>query len=171
MKKYFPLLFIMVILSVGVFLYFNLKPASEKIHYHAGFQVYKDDIIQNFSDFKYMTIAPCTDKKDHEDKDKQLEKAHLHDQVGDVVHVESSDSTWADLFKNLPYQISSKEKTVAYVNGRLISNPLSYPIKPYASAVFYFGKHDDTFIPSKPPVQLNYIKEIEKKTKDCSAGD
>ena len=37
-----------------------------------------------------MRIKPCTEDEEHEDSDEdiQTEKAHLHDFVGDVVHVE-----------------------------------------------------------------------------------
>src|SRR3989338_3574701 len=136
MVKIKSLLFLVVFIALAIFLYSKLLKTSKKIHYHAGFQVYKDDVLQDFSDIKYMTISPCTDKKTHESKNKELEKAHLHDQVGDVVHVEVERSIWGNLFKNLHYETAFKEKVKAYTNRRLISDPLSYSIKPYDSIVF-----------------------------------
>src|ERR1700730_17097255 len=75
-----------------------LKP--KPVHFHAGFQVYVDDKLQDFSDFKYMHEAPCTvngKPLTNNHVDEQIEKAHLHDQIGDVVHVHRLGATWSDL--------------------------------------------------------------------------
>ena len=31
----------------------------EEVHYHAGFQVYIDNKLQDFAKLKYMSIKPC----------------------------------------------------------------------------------------------------------------
>jgi len=60
-----------------------------KIHYHAGFQVYVDGVKQDFSADKYMKVDPCTIAPKTA-ADVQLDKGHLHDKVGDVVHIHTT---------------------------------------------------------------------------------
>ncbi len=76
-----------------------IKPKD--LHFHAGFQVYVDDKLQDFSDNKYMDETPCTKNgKPLPDVkvDDQLEKAHMHDHKGYIVHVHRKGSNWSDLF-------------------------------------------------------------------------
>src|SRR5690242_18124426 len=92
----------LLILLVAAVVIFGKKIFPEpKVHFHAGFVVFKDDKKLSFSDYKYMNVKPCmVDDKD-EEEDPQLEKAHLHDNVGDVVHSEQNGAKWKDLFTNI----------------------------------------------------------------------
>src|SRR5258708_3038706 len=79
---------------------FKPKP----IHFHAGSQVYINDKIQSFTGNQYMHEAPCVvngKSVSESDPDDQGEKAHLHDHIGDVVHVHRKGATWGDLFFNI----------------------------------------------------------------------
>ncbi len=146
-----------------------LKP--EPIHIHAGFQVYADDKLQDLSDFKYMHEMPCSiDGKPVEGapKDEQQERAHLHDQTGDVVHVHRQGGTWGDLFKNIKYEINDEE-AVVYSNGQKIENFLDREIVPYESIVIFAGKHTDDQKYLKSAVKKDYILQVEKKSETCGS--
>lgn len=160
---------LLVLIFTAFFLQKNvIKP--KPIHIHAGFQVYKDDKLLDFSDFKYMHEAPCTvDGKPLEDAhvDEQLEKAHLHDHTGDVVHVHRKDALWNDLFANIKYPID--EKAVVYIDGKRVNNFLDLEIKPYTSTVIFIGNHSDDQKYLKDAVEKEYIQKIEKKSETCSS--
>lgn len=140
-----------------------IKKPSE-VHYHAGFLVFVDGVKQDFSELKYMKIEPCgTEAKE----DEQLEKAHLHDGVGDVVHVHRSGSKWNDLFKNIDFPIDSSKISEAYLNGNKIGNPLDLAIKPYDNLTLVFGATDKDF--SKEFVTKEHIQEVEERSENCGS--
>ena len=147
---------------------FKPKP----VHFHAGFQVYADDKLQDFSNFKYMHQKPCTiDGKpmEGEKEDEQMEKAHLHDQIGDVVHVHRAGAKWKDLFINIKYPMNENNIT-GYINGVKTENILDQKIEPYQSVVFFVGKHTDDKKYLEKAVKVDYIKKIEKKSEQCGAS-
>ena len=141
---------------VSLFAYMSYTPKeAEHIHYHAGFIVHIDGVKQDYSDFKYMNVKPCTEEKSESTKeDKQIEKAHLHDGVGDVVHVENEDGVWGDLFKNIGVTLPS-EPTI-----------LKQAIEPNSSIVIMIGQQVDN--PEK--VSLEHIKEVEAKSELCGSN-
>lgn len=145
-----------------------LKP--KPVHFHAGFQVYKDGEMQDFSDFKYMHEAPCSiDGKPIEGAkvDEQLEKAHLHDQVGDVVHAHRTGGTWKDLFMNIKYPI--QQNAVAYNNGQKVDNFLDKEIVSYESLVIFEGKPGNVEELTKKAVTKDHIVEIEGRSETCGS--
>lgn len=143
--------------------YFPEKP----IHYHAGFVVIKNNKQVDFTNIKYMHTKPCgNNTHTHEDpEEEQIEKAHLHDYVGDVVHVHRHDAMWGDLFKNLKYSIKYADVT-AYINGQKISDMQHYPIKAYDSLVIFIGKNDVKAGFSKA-IKKSHVQEVEKKSDNC----
>jgi hypothetical protein len=171
MKKIIIAILLLIIVgtvSVVILPQTLLKP--KPVHFHAGVQVYKDEKLQDFSNFKYMHEAPCTVngkpvQNAHEDE--QGEKAHLHDHVGDVVHVHRINATWGDLFTNIKYPLD--EKAVAYVNGKQISNILEQKIQPYESVVIFVGKHTDDQKYLKNAVTKKHIQDIEHRSETCSS--
>lgn len=138
---------------VSLFAYMSYTPKEvEHIHYHAGFVVYIDGAKQDYSDFKYMNLKLCTEEKSQPTKEElQIEKAHLHDGVGDVVHVEQAGARWSDLFKNIGVNLPP-DLTV-----------LDDPIEPNSSIVITIGQQVD--YPEK--VSLEHIKEVEAKSELC----
>lgn len=143
---------------------------AENPHYHAGFQVYINDELQNFADLKYMKMEPCDTAKhgtEHTLEDEQLEKAHLHDLNGDVVHVHRDGATWGDLFINMEFALP-EGLIVAYVNGQIVvGDILTQVIKPDDSLVMFIGSN--THIPDKvaQAVTVERIKEVEAQSEDC----
>lgn len=154
-----------VVLFVIGFLW-AMKPTTlQKYDIHAGFQVYVDGKLQDFSDMKYMDVTPC--ESFFHRKSDQLEKAQLHDNVGNVVHVHRKDAVWGDLFKNIGWQIPADKEFVGYLNGTRTENLLEYPILPYDSVVFFSGKIDDMNRKLQGRVTDEMIKEVEKKSESC----
>lgn len=169
MKQKIVLIFIGIfILLAGILVYSRHMIFSEKkIHYHAGFQVYIDGKLQDFSDTKYMDLTPCNEHENNQNN--QEEKAHLHENVGDVVHVHRENVVWNDLFKNIGFTIGNSKPIEGYINGRIIQNVLSYPIKPYASLVLLIGSHGAVDNYLSHAVTVQHIKQIEKTSELCGS--
>ena len=128
MNKHWVLAFGLLGLILGVVIAAaaNVKTAEDEgIHFHAGIQVYVDNELQDFADLKYMKQDPCDDKHEATDspEEEQLEKAHLHDLNGDVVHVHRDQATWADLFQNMPYELPVGSPIV-YIDGQLFDGDI-----------------------------------------------
>lgn len=166
----FVVLDAVVLGTVGYRLYVNAtKP--EKAHFHAGFQVYVDRKLQDFSDIKYMNVTPCALRKDmgesESPEDIQMDKAHLHDNIGDVVHAHVKRGTWGDLFKNIKYDVAAKGDVQGYVNGKAVNNILKYKIQPYDSVIMLVGnnKNIDQYLPTA--VTKDAIVKAEKMSETC----
>lgn len=165
--------FFLLILAAGFLIYpraADVNTEEKHIHIHAGFQVYKDGKMVDFSGQKYMHETPCTvDGKPIEqyEVDEQMEKAHLHDQTGDVVHVHRKGARWNDLFTNIKYPIDGD--VLAYVDGKKVNNILEKEIVPYESIVIFIGKNDTTEELAGNAVKKERISEIENKSETCSS--
>lgn len=103
------------------------------VHYHANFAVYVDGKQEQFSNpLLYEEISECSISTDK----KPGERAHLHENIKDVVHVEDSAVTWGNFFQNINWNVSDKyldtsdvllvntdTKKVTYIlNGEEVSN-------------------------------------------------
>lgn len=142
---------------------------AEVPHYHAGFQVYVDNELQDFSDLKYMKMDPCGDAHEVTASvaEEQLEKAHLHDMNGDVVHVHRDVATWADLFQNMEYDVPAGS-LVTYVDGQLVEGDImDDQIYADESVIFFFGTNDDIAGKLADAVTIERIQEVESLSEDC----
>jgi hypothetical protein len=159
------IIFIFLILIVG-FKFFNKIVSPQKIHYHAGFIVFKDDKKINFSDYKYMYEKPCTinGKENEENENDQLEKAHLHDSVGDVVHIERKGATWEDFFQNIKYPLGKNASS--YINGKKIQDFQKLEINPDDSLVVFIGNNNINKDLKQAPGK-KYIEKMGSKSKTC----
>ena len=142
---------------------------AQQVHYHAGFIVIKNNQQENFSDQKYMKTEACIESGiDHREseEEEQIEKAHLHGNVGDVVHVENDEGKWKDLFNNIKYDINYSE-TDAYLNGEKITNFQNRSVQSYDSLVVFVGAGNDVskFLPLA--VTKEHIQEAESISEDC----
>lgn len=79
--------------------------SPEQTHYHANFAVYIDGQREQFKSPAYYEeiSGSCAVGKDI----KPAQRAHLHDNVADVVHVHDHAVTWGDLFMNLHWAVGS----------------------------------------------------------------
>lgn len=107
---------------------------------------------QDYSDWQYMHLELCTDEQErHEDE--QIEKAHLHDGVGDVVHVHREGAVWGDLFKNIGVELAEKPAI------------LQQTIEPNSSVIITIGKG----VENPEYVTEERIKEVEAKSELCGS--
>jgi hypothetical protein len=124
-------------LFVGVFVILGIRfvtyePEAET-HYHANFAVYIDGKQEQFSNpMLYEEISECSISTE----EKPGERAHLHENIKDVVHVEDGAVTWGNFFQNINWNVSDKyldtsdvllvntdTKKVTYVlNGEVVSD-------------------------------------------------
>lgn len=167
MKKIILLLIPLLLIIFAGLIFKSKIIREEKIHYHAGFLVYVDGILQDFTDNKYMEVIPCNVSGKENPSDDQKEKAHLHDNIGDVVHVEHSGAVWSDLFKNINFSFPENQQITGYVNGYPVSDILSRPVKPNDSSVFIAG--DGSRVNLRHYVSSDHIIEVESKSENCGS--
>lgn len=158
---------IIIVLILGFFVYRKYFILTE-IHYHAGFRVFVNGVLQDFSGPEYMALTPCSDTTIYEND--QLEKAHLHDRIGYVVHSHREGGKWGDLFANIHYQFDPTKSVVAYLNGKQVTNVLEQTIRPYDSLIILVGRHGDIRQYLQQEVTQAEIKTVERKSEDCGAN-
>ena len=94
---------------IGALIILGVRFASyrpERTHYHANFAVYINGQREAFTDpaFYEESGAACSE----EAQMTPHERAHLHDNVNDVVHVEDQAVTWGQFFTNLGWIVDAK---------------------------------------------------------------
>lgn len=147
---------------------------TQDIHLHAGFIVVKDNQTVDFSAPQYMHFAPCNEDEEHQDQldpqHEQEEKAHLHSDIGDVVHVHRPNAVWADLFTNLSYPLTQDQITVAFSNSQPVKDILSAPITADESVVIVIGSTtlSDDELQSLAP-SLEHIQEVATLSETCAS--
>ena len=141
--------------------------SEPSVHYHAGFVVFDNGKKVDFSDIQYMNIEPCTlhkaDEKETPEHE-QLEKAHLHDGVGDVVHSHREGAKWGDLFTNINYPLDYSQAT-AFVGGEEVVDIKNALITADSSLVIFIGTVNKSLLTQSVP--LDHIKEVEKMSENC----
>jgi len=158
--------------AIVLYLIFQVQPVDNTAHthLHAGFTVYVDGVKQDFSNYKYMNFTPCTDHNETKGKDdEQIEKAHLHDGVGDVVHVHGEGALWSDLFKNIQFEVPPDKSITAYRQGAKIDNILSSPVDPKDSVLIIIGSEEG--IDKSAYVTQDHIEEVESASELCGSSE
>lgn len=177
--KYLSVFLIIVVFGVGGFFLWQKriiqKTESNDVHIHAGFVVYKDGVKEGFSGLTYMSFKPCSENEEYEEEltpeEEQLEKAHLHDRVGDVVHIHREDVLWQDLFTNINYSLTDLS-VKGYLNGQEAENILNRKITAYDSAVFFVSEGIELDLVNidellKGVVTKEHIQQIEQNGETC----
>ncbi len=94
--------FIAGILWFGALRFLLVHPAET--HYHANFVVYINGQREEFKNFTYYEeIAACTTAYANNVKG----RAHMHDNVNDVIHVHDKRVTYQDFFENIGWSIGT----------------------------------------------------------------
>ena len=77
------------------------------VHYHANFAMYLNGQREEFKDiFYYIGAESCTGESEHATN--PYARAHMHDMVGDVVHIEDEVVTWGQFFQNIGWIVDPK---------------------------------------------------------------
>lgn len=121
-------IFILGIL-LGAILILAIRFAAYKlagvVHYHANFAVYINGRQEQFKDaFYYQEIeAGCTTSINMTPH----ERAHMHDEVNNVVHVEDHAVTWGQFFQNIGWDVNPWfVKTPTQVLSADSSHPVTF---------------------------------------------
>lgn len=174
---------------VGVFIILGIRFATykpiEKPHYHANFAVYINGQREQFSNpLIYEEITSC--KVETTGTVTPSERAHLHDKVNDVVHVEDKAVTWGNFFQNIGWNANSRyvdnsdkvlttddtNKVSFMLNGEEINDPTTRVIESKDRLLVSYGTS------TKEELQKQYdsiatTSEKYNTTKDpasCSGG-
>lgn len=93
------------------------------VHHHANFAIYVNGQRETFEGPGYYEeVASCS-----MDQELPEQRAHLHDNVNDVVHVHDQAVTWGNFFENLGFSVA---------NGFLQTNRGLYVSSPDSSLYF-----------------------------------
>ncbi len=173
LRTYWPgMLFALVSLSVfGIWVgyteygwFAESQHTGHEVHYHAGFQIYQDGELIDFSDPAYMYLGSCGDMGSG---DSIQDQVHLHNEIGDVVHVHAPQITWADMFESLGLADQVSEVTAMSLDGEVKPVEMDAIIAPYQSAVFVIGSGEITRL-DDDRVTEEHIRKVEDETLSCS---
>ena len=165
-KLILPIIFVIVAI-VGYFAYETYFKEPARRHIHAGIQVYVNGTLQDFSSARYMSLKPCSEPGTKATQAQlQEEKAHLHDNVGDVAHSHREGATWGDFFKNISYTFPEGNVT-ADVNGNTVNNILNQHINAYDSVVIFVGDIKNKNDALRRRVTKAHIVDVEQKSEGC----
>jgi len=150
-----------IFVAVG-FIHFS-KTDDESIHYHAAFRLYVDDQLVDFSGPQFMHDEPCSEEETAPSpEEEKLERAHLHNANGEIVHIEQPNVIWADLFENLSY--SFDRPVSGAVDGQAVDSILTQPITSYERVLFFVGTTTDTTGKADALPTVDDIKRVEQLT-------
>lgn len=141
----------LIILGVRFVTY---KP--EKVHYHANFVVYINGQQEKFQGMRYYEETEAM-KCSLEEIESPLERAHMHDNVYDVVHVEDHLVTWGNFFQNLGWGVGSNylksadevyipstdKKLTFILNGKQVDDPSNFIIGDQDKLLVSYGSLED----------------------------
>lgn len=130
------LLVIPVILFIWVASFLMTKP--HEIHIHAGFQIYLNGELQNYSEDRFMNYTACSEDGSYDDG----LRTHLHNNVGDVLHVHKSGTTWRHFLEELGFDYK-QTPTVAILNGENVGDYLDMQINNLDSIIIVAGEYQN----------------------------
>lgn len=113
-----------------------------------------------------MSIKPCAVHEHEKHEETEADMLHLHDGVGDVVHIHGPERKWKHLFTYL--KLDPKKPVTAYNGATPVATPLESPITAYQSMTFFIGDeptNKDQILAA--PISKEYIEKMEKKSENC----
>lgn len=162
------LLSLLPVYALGYTIGYSLGFVGEyEVHYHAGFHIYEGGQLVDLSGFEYMTIQPCGEvHSSHGGKEYEASMIHLHDGVGDVVHVHADGQTWRMFMDSL--NLDADAYPQMYRDGVEVSL-MDDVIEPFERVVFADSGTVITseMIESVPSVER--ILEVENMSELCSS--
>lgn len=160
-------LFVILILAVfmGYWLFFVRDTHHDEYHVHAGFKVFVDDKLIDFSDIKYMYYLPCG--LDAADQKTLQDRVHLHDGIGDVVHVHAQGIRWKDLFESIKYELPISEDIEYFIGGEKVENLLEREIMNDESVLIVVNgtKPETEYLNEQ--VRIEKIREVASLKENC----
>src|SRR3989344_5111964 len=126
--------------------------SPEEVHYHANFAVYLNGQREQFKDMRYYEETAASSCS-IEEKETPLERAHMHGNVNDVVHVEDHLVTWGNFFQNIDwgigdnylktadkiYAVDDQNKLTFMLNGNKVNSVAGLIIKDEDKLLVSYG--------------------------------
>lgn len=141
-----------------------------EVHYHAGFLIYENGQQVDLSGIEYMTIQPCDQGHSshgaHDSKDYDAAMIHLHDGVGDVVHVHADGQTWRMFMDSL--NLDADAYPQMYRDG-VEATLMDDVIEPFERVVFADAGTEVTSQMIESVPSRERILEVENMSETCSS--
>lgn len=182
---------ILVTLLIGLLIGFLIFVAirmityspSGHVHYHANLQLFVNGKQETFQDpLYYQEVVSCNADADAD----PLHRAHLHDQVYDIVHVHAPGVTWGQFFENInvgaePTSLrigntvyaNTGTDTVTYIlDGKKLTSLVGQPIDSEDTLLVNYGDEDATILNARYQAIANKAAEFNTKKDPAScSGD
>jgi hypothetical protein len=156
---------IYIIIPIGLFIlaltFFKSTP-HEAVHIHAGFKIFLNNQLQDYSDDKYMNYSMCGEDGSYDDG----YRTHLHNGIGDVLHVHIGGTTWRHFLEELGFDFKSNP-TVAVLNGENVGDYLDRQIQDLDSIVIVAGDYTDFDQMTMNAVAKDWIVEVSHMPELC----
>jgi hypothetical protein len=176
--------FILGVLLILTIRFFSYHP--EKVHYHANFDVYINGKQEKFLGPRYYEETEAVMCNSAEQTDNPSERAHMHGNVFDVVHVEDHLVTWGNFFQNLGwnagdsyisvfdkvYQADNKHKLTYVLNGKEVDGISNTIVNDLDRLLVNYGSETNKEIQTRfnavPATAHKY--DIEKDPASCGSN-
>ncbi|MFZ3010076.1 MAG: hypothetical protein WA030_03610 [Candidatus Microsaccharimonas sp.] len=170
-------------LTILVIRFFTYAP--EGTHYHANFAVYINDERELFEGRKYYeetaangcSLNPVADP---------VERAHMHSEISDVVHVHDELVTWANFFENIKWGLGDDylktresillpddtHKLAFVLNGEVVDSIAGEIIGDEDTLLISYGDADKATLDKQYESIDHSAHEVDvnKDPASCSAG-
>ncbi len=159
--------------------------APETVHYHANFAVYVNGQQEQFKGMQYYEETAATSCSINPVAS-PLERAHMHDNINSVVHVEDHLVTWGNFFQNINWGIGDtylKTADQVYVaadqnqltfilNGKRVDSIANTVIGDQDKLLVSYGSDSSQVIQKQyDKIQNNAVKnDIEQDPASCSGN-
>jgi len=155
-----------ILIIVGILIAIFAYDHFHVPHHHAEFQVYIDGERRDLAGLDYMYFAPCRVYDFGERELEEIDRAHLHDYVGDVVHVHDDGLTWRVLLTNLNFE----GEFIGYnEEGVLVEGMMDEEISAYNSVIFSNTELENIHELVGELKGADYVREVEVVAVECGA--
>ncbi len=155
--------------GLGSLLIIFNKEEEKEVHLHAGFKIYSENQLLDFSGAEYVYFSPCG--LDDKTEIRVEDKVHLHNNDGDIAHIHAEGVTWVNLFESLKIEGLLERDYDVYLNGEKVSDEtLNETINSFDSIVVDV-ENDSTEKFNPEYVSESRIMEVEESVEGCSSSN
>jgi hypothetical protein len=166
-KKIIKIALLLALIVLAGLAYFRPAGKDPEVHIHAGLHVYIDGEQQDYSGFEFMSIEPCGEEEEDEHSDSVNDNIHLHDGIGNVVHIHTDGVSWRHVLEKLGLDTSNLSEFYLDNEKVDISTTLNQEVKDLASALVIVGNDPIEITPDKF-VDREFILETAEKGESCT---
>jgi len=170
------------LLLFSLFRFITYRP-NHTTHYHANWQVWINGQQQTFPEPAfYQEVASCSINDDTD----PLHRAHMHNNVYDVIHVHANGVTYTQFLENIhsaalpgylvignnTYQNTADNKVSYILNGKLLDSLNGIVIKPEDKLLINYGNEPEAELIARDKAIANKADDYNHKQDPAScSGD